>query len=329
LVTDRNKAYRSENKSVSHCCGHDGHIAMLLTTARVLVAERDKFTGFVKFIFQPAEEGKGGAKAMIEDGVLEEGKCGPRVDCVYGIHLWNYLNYGSVGVKSGPLMAASDFFQINLSGKGGHGAIPQGTCDAIVGAGQLITQVNSIVSRNVNPLESAVVTIGTVNGGSNYNVIADTVTMTGTIRSFYSSTRSIVLQRMEAICNGLDVSFGVKAKFDLRPGYPCTINRSEAHVSAVQRAASRVVDKANVVTPESTMGAEDFAYYQEKRDGVFFFVGSSPVLLNAPHIAGQADHLEASEKPTPFLAHHTSVFDIDERSLAVGASIFVHLVLDR
>ena len=164
-------SYKSKNDGIMHACGHDGHTAMLLGTAEALSKKAEKLNGTVKFFFQSAEEGYGGAQYMIEDGALKN------VDEVYGIHLWNYQKYGTVGVKPGPIMAAADIFAITIHGKGGHGAAPQGTKDAVVIAAHLIQTLQTIVSRNTNPIESTVVTVGQINGGYNFNIIADNVTL--------------------------------------------------------------------------------------------------------------------------------------------------------
>ena len=160
--------YKSVNDGVMHACGHDGHMAMLLGAAKVICAMRDQLKGTVKFIFQPAEEGGGGARLMIEDGVLAD----PDVDEVYGIHLWNYQDFGTIGVQAGPVLAAADEFTITVKGRR-HGAAPHGTVDAVVVSAHLITALQTIISRNTNPLESGVVTIGQIEGGYNFNIIAD------------------------------------------------------------------------------------------------------------------------------------------------------------
>jgi amidohydrolase len=291
-----------------HACGHDGHVAILLAVARVLSGEAERLRGAVKFVFQPAEEGKGGARAMIADGVLDEE---PRVDEIYGLHLWNYEPLGKIVVKQGPLMAASDLFYISVRGKGGHGAVPNESRDAIVAAAHLVSALQSIVSRNVSPLDSAVVTVGTIDGGSSYNVIADSVRLSGTVRTFREPVRELVQARMGQICTGVGQAFAVEADLDYRSGYPSTVNESAPHVARVRAAALATVPAADVIDPPATMCAEDFAYYLQRRPGCFFFVGSAPRPL--------------SEEVVP---HHKSVFTFHEDAMAIGASVFIRIVRD-
>lgn len=184
--------YKSQNEGVMHACGHDGHIAGLLAAAKVLFASRDKLAGTVKLIFQPAEEGLGGAREMIKDGVLEDGKFGPKLDVVYGLHLWSYQPTGAVCCQHGPVMAASDRFEIHVKGKGGHGAAPQGTVDAIVEAAHLVTALQTIVSRNKDPLDAGVVTVGKIEGG--YNCACDRVGESGLCGSGLDGSESPMLR---------------------------------------------------------------------------------------------------------------------------------------
>jgi len=186
-----NFSYKSINKGVMHACGHDAHTAILLGAAEALSKMKDQIKGEIRFIFQPAEEGYGGAKFMIKDGAING------LDAIYGLHVWNYQPSGTVGVKSGPVMAAADMFTITIKGKGGHGAAPQGTIDAVVVASHLIQSLQTIVSRNTNPLESTVITIGKINGGSNFNIIADEVILEGTTRAYTIINKNLIKQRMK------------------------------------------------------------------------------------------------------------------------------------
>lgn len=301
-------AFASENADVMHACGHDGHMAILLGAARVLAAGREALRGSVKLLFQPAEEGYGGAREMIKDDALEG------VDEVYGLHLWSYAPPGQVLVKDGPLMAASDAFDITVEGSGGHGAVPEGTKDAIVAAANLVMQLHTVVSRNVSPVDSAVVTVGQLNAGYNYNIISDRAHVRGTVRTLLPATRDTVIRRMEEVCRGVAASFDLAVRLDYQPGYPATVNDSAECVQRVRDAAAATVGAGGTVSTLPTMAAEDFSYFLQKRPGCFFFVGCSPV------------DLDSGEDVVP---HHKSVFTIDERCLAIGASTFVRLVRSR
>ena len=296
--------YKSVNKGVMHACGHDGHIAMLLGAASVLNQIRDKLNGTVKLIFQPAEEGPAGAMHMINEGVLEG------IDEIYGIHLWNYQKVGEIGVKDGPILAAADMFEITITGRGGHGATPHGTVDAVIVASHLVNSLQTIVSRNTNPLESTVVTIGTINGGYNFNIIADKVSLKGTTRSYTKENKKLIKSRMKDIIAGTEKMFSAKIELNYMDGYPPTVNDKKC-AERVVNAVSKVINKKSF-KPYLSMGGEDFSYYLEKIPGCFFFVGSSPV------------DREPLSSP-----HHCSHFDIDEDSLLIGASSFVRIIEDQ
>ena len=296
--------YSSVNEGVMHACGHDGHTAMLLGAATIIKQLQDKLNGNVRFIFQPAEEGDGGARYMIEDGCLDS------VNEIYGIHLWNYQQYGEVGVKEGPILAAADVFSITIKGVGGHGAAPQGTVDAILVSAHLITALQSIVSRNTNPLESTVITIGQINGGHNFNVIADEIVLKGTARSYTEENRQLIKNRMKEIISGVEKTFSAEIDFTYFEGYPPTVNDKNTYDKLMKSAQKIVGDKCGF--PYLSMGGEDFSYYAERIPGCFFFVGSSP-----------------SNKKLRSVPHHCSHFDIDENALLIGSSIFVQLIEDQ
>lgn len=293
--------YRSKNDGIMHACGHDGHMAILLGTAKVLSRNKKIQKGKIRFIFQPAEEGDGGARYMINDGCLDG------VDEIYGLHLWNYQPLGEVGVKDGPIMAAADMFDIIVKGRGGHGAAPQGTVDAVVVASQLVSVFQTIVSRNTNPLDNTVVTIGKIHGGQNFNIIADEVTLSGTTRAYTEANRSMIKNRMEEIISGVSKTFDTEIILNYKEGYPPTINHQRPSKN-ILKAASQVVDNG-AGFPYLSMGGEDFSYYLKKVPGCFFFIGSAPDKKNI--------------LATP---HHCSHFNIDERALLVGSSVYINLI---
>jgi amidohydrolase len=297
--------FASINEGVMHACGHDGHTAMLLGVAEALVKRKDALRGNVRFIFQPAEEGYAGARFMVEDGAVEG------VDEIYGAHLWNYQPFGTIGVRPGPIMAASDKFEIAVDGIGGHGACPQGTVDPIVVSAHLICALQTIVSRNTNPLESTVVTVGMIEGGTNFNIISDTVHLKGTARAYTEENRTLIKTRMAEIIDGIAKTFGATIRFDYQDGYPPTIN-ADAPAQYLLEAAQKVVGQRAAGEPYLSMGGEDFSYFAQEVPGCYFFIGSAP-----------------QDREPMSVPHHCSHFDIDERALSVGASVFIRIIEDR
>ncbi|MEL6929250.1 MAG: M20 family metallopeptidase [Cyanobacteria bacterium J06600_6] len=296
--------YRSQHDGKMHACGHDGHTAIALGTAYYLQQHRHLWQGTVKIIFQPAEEGPGGAKPMIEAGVLQN----PDVDAIIGLHLWNNLPIGTVGVRPGALMAAVECFRLTVMGKGGHGAMPDQTVDSIVVASQIVNALQTIVARNVKPLDAAVVTVGEFHAGTALNVIADTANLTGTIRYFNPELEILIGDRLEAIIAGICQMHDAQYKLDHWQLYPPTINDS-AIAELVKSVAVEVVETPMGVVPEcQTMGGEDMSFFLNEVPGCYFFLGSAN-----------------PEKQLAFPHHHPR-FDFDEAALSMGVEMFVRCV---
>jgi amidohydrolase len=296
--------YKSKHDGVMHACGHDGHTAIALMTAYYLSQHPNDFAGTVKIIFQPAEEGPGGAKPMIEEGVLTN----PDVDAIVGLHLWNNLPLGTIGVRSGPLMAAVELFHLTIQGKGGHGAMPHQTVDAIVVGSQIVNALQSIVSRNINPIDSAVVTVGEFHSGTAENVIADTANLSGTVRYFNRNFVGFFKHRIDLIVAGICDAYGASYKLDYTELYPPTIN-DEKMTTLVRSVAMDIVETSVGIVPEcQTMGGEDMSFFLDRVPGCYFFLGSA--------------------NPDLALAypHHHPRFDFDETALTIGVEMFVRCV---
>jgi amidohydrolase len=274
--------YRSQNPGAFHGCGHDGHTTMLLGAARYL-AETRNFDGTVHFIFQPAEEGGGGGARMVQEGLFERFPC----DEIYALHNWPLLPFGTIGVRPGPVMAATDTFDVRITGRGGHAAIPHKTVDPVVVAAQLITAFQTLVSRSTNPMDSAVLSVTRVVAGSAYNVIPDDAALYGTVRTFRPETRDEMEAGMARICAGVGAAFGATAALKYQRGYPSTVNHEiEAEIAA--SVAGEIVGDENVRRDvEPSMGGEDFSYMLEKRPGAYLFVGQGggrhSCMVHNPH----------------------------------------------
>jgi amidohydrolase len=295
--------YASKIKGKMHACGHDAHVAILLGVARFFSSNKDQVKGNIKWIFQPAEEGGGGGRVMVEEGVLEN----PKVDAIFGAHVFPLLPIGKVGIYEREGLAAADRFTIKIIGKGGHAAAPHLTKDPILAAGYLITQIHSIVSRNINPLDSGVVTVGKISGGTASNIIPDEVELLGTVRSLNPQVREELKSRIEQVIQGIVRSFGMDYRFDYEYGYPVLVNDTEMS-KLVASACSKGIGKKNVEVLRPSMGGEDFAYYLEKVPGSFFRLGCRNEEKGIVH------------------PYHSSLFDIDEEVLPFGVEMFIRII---
>jgi len=300
LDEEGDKPYASENPGACHACGHDGHMAALMGAAEILTARKKTFRGRVAFLCQPSEElPPGGAAAMVADGALSG------VDAVFGIHLWQTLPTGKIGLVNGPFMAQADNFTITVKGRGGHGSMPQATADPIVAAGQLITALQTVVSRNVDPLKPAVLSFGTVHGGTVYNIIPNEVQLTGTVRTFDPAVQTLMKKRLAEITEATGRAAGLEASMEYEDGYPAVVNPPGGY--AFVRRTIEALWGAEAIAPFSpVMGGEDFSCYLEKVPGAFLFLGMGDGC------------------PYP---HHHPRFDIDERALPLAAALNAALAL--
>lgn len=311
IIEETNASYASLTPGCMHACGHDGHVAIGLTVAKILHAHRDQLAGSIKFCFQPSEEGTngeevGGNEMMIRDGVLDA----PKVDLCLSLHIWNDKPLGWLGIAGGPVMAGAEMFTVKITGKGGHGAIPQQTIDPVVAAAQIINALQTIVARNVSPLETAVVSVTTVNSGTAFNVIPQTAELTGTLRTFDPTVRTKVIDRFEQIARGVGEAFGCRVDINIKRITPALINNKEI-ARTVQGAAQQLLPESDLdMSGFVTMGAEDMAFMLEKVPGCYFFVGSNDS-------SRQLDY-----------GHHHPKFDFDEEALVRGTALMTAAAMD-
>ncbi|WP_440250054.1 M20 metallopeptidase family protein [Clostridium sp.] len=298
--------YSSKVKGKMHACGHDGHTTILLGTAKILNKHKDEFSGIVKLIFEPAEETTGGAKVMIKEGVLEN----PKVDVMCGLHVEETIDCGSIMVRKGTVNAASNPFNITIKGAGGHGAYPDTAIDPIVIAGHVITSLQSIVSREIKPVNPSVVTIGSIHGGTAQNIIPSEVKMSGIIRTMTNEDREFAKQRLKEIVNGICTTFRGSAEIEIEESYPCLYNDDDM-VDLLEKSAIEILGAENVKLQKNPkLGVESFAYFANEVPSVFYFLGIR------------------NEKKGIIHSAHNNLFDIDEDALPIGVAIQCEIALN-
>jgi amidohydrolase len=294
------KEYISQNPEATHACGHDGHMAILMGVVRILVNRKENLRGNVVFLFQPSEElPPGGAEPMVKEGALDG------VDAVFGLHLWQPLPTGFIGIVKGPMMAQADNFSLVVKGKAGHGSMPHTAVDPIYAASQLVVSLQSIVSRNNDPLKPLVVSFGTIQGGTIYNIIPESVSLTGTVRTFQKEVQVMAKRRIQEISEKTGDALGAEVEFVYEDGYPPLINAPEM-VDFVKGVAGDILGEDRIVPFSPVMGGEDFAYYLQKKPGAFFFLGMGD---------GQ------------YAPHHHPEFDLDEKALPLGTHLLAEIAL--
>jgi len=305
-ITEMNEvSYKSKNDGVMHACGHDAHTAILLGTAIVLKKIETSLKGTIKLIFQPDEEVSAGAKRIVNEGHLNT----PKVDYVLGLHVMPYLRVGEIEIKYGKLNATTGGVTLRVFGKASHAAYPNTGVDAIVVSANIITALQSIVSRNVSPLNQVVLTFGTIKGGVKSNVISDFVELKGTLRTTDNKTREFVKQRINEIASSIALGFNATVEVIFSQGYPALIN-DDFVTNKIIETASKILGKEKVLYKEfPSMGGEDFGYYQKDAQGAFFHLGSG------------------SKELGPYSSTHSNTFNIDERCLSIGVNLQVNNIL--
>ncbi|HYQ85287.1 MAG TPA: M20 family metallopeptidase [Rubrobacter sp.] len=292
--------FSSEIEGRMHACGHDGHTGMLVGAAHALSGIRDRLSGTVKFVFQPAEEGGGGGKVMVDEGVAED------VSSIFALHLWPGLPFGKVATKAGPIMAAADAFEMEVTGAGGHGAMPHQAADAVVIAAQVVTALQTVVSREVDPVEPAVLTVGEIGAGTAFNIIPEKARLGGTVRTLNADLREIMPGRIEALARGVANGMRGDANLDYTFSYPVTANDRDAADRALKVATDLFGGESVLELPNPSMGGEDFAFFLEKVPGAFIWLGLGE------DVSGL----------------HTPQFSFDEEILARGSALLTALALD-
>lgn len=293
----------SKNKNIMHACGHDGHMSILLGTARYLASFQHQIKGTIKFIFQPAEEGGAGGKVMCEEGVLSS----PEVDQIFALHGWPELPLGQIGIKSGTIMAATAYVDIEITGHGGHAAFPHLAVDPIIIGSEIVMALQTIASRMIAPTEPIVISITEFSGGNTHNVIPHHVQLKGTLRTLNEKTQTTCTEKITQICQNIAKAHGGSVKVTIKPGYPATIN-SPKEAEVVLNAAKSVVGNNNAIWVEhSSMGGEDFAYFLQQKPGAYFYLGLNP------------------HKDKKFPSLHDPYFDFNDNAIEIGIKIFTEI----